>query len=784
MTHRHTTGGTLRDPFRTALITVLLALAATSFYAPGARAQSAPGEGPGGPILVVVNDADVANQFGRYYAEMLRAEGLNEFAVANVGALNAQTLSGYQVVLLAETALTDGQASVLDGWVNGGGNLIAMRPDAKLASLLGLGSKVGNLTNGYIKVATGSGPGAGITGETMQFHDTRLDGGADLWSLAGATPVATLYTSATTATSSPAVALRSVGPAGGQAAAFTYDLARSVVYTRQGNPAWAREDRDGVSPVRSNDLFFGGAADDWVNLAKVHIPQADEQQRLLANLITQMNLDRTPLPRFWYLPRGLPAAVVMTGDDHGTGGTSGQFDVFEDDSPAPCSVPDWQCVRATSYVYPSTSVSGAAGYLNKGFEIALHLDTGCSNQSDADLRSLWSDKASQFKANFGNSSIRTSRTHCIAWSGWANDAIIEREQGVRFDTNYYYWPGPWMLSFPGMFTGSGFPMRFADTDGSLVDVYQAATQLTDEWGGSQVQAVGVATHINALLERAVGPEGYYGVFTANMHTDATNVPHPGAAAIVEAAQERDIPVVSAAQMLDWLDGRNGSSFQGVNFNAGQLRFNVARAEGARGLEAMVPASASTGALTALTRDGVPISPTLRTVKGIDYVVFPATAGAYVATYATAGGGTPGPVIPTAPGPTTTGGTSQPPKPGSRGTPTPADPTATAPRAKVMRHTARVSADGIVRLQVRCPRSQLRCRVDVRLRRDGRLIANKAITLVGGKTTNVKLRLTRRARAQLARAGSLQVKAVLRLTNGEANPVITRTRVRLLAPGWR
>ena len=39
--------------------------------------------------------------------------------------------------------------------------------------------------------------------------------------------------------------LRSVGSAGGQAAAFTYDLARSVVYTRQGNPAWAGQKRDG-----------------------------------------------------------------------------------------------------------------------------------------------------------------------------------------------------------------------------------------------------------------------------------------------------------------------------------------------------------------------------------------------------------------------------------------------------------------------------------------------------------------------------------------------------------
>ena len=137
-------------------------------------------------------------------------------------------------------------ASSLSAWVQGGGNLIAMRPGTSLAGLLGLGSDTGDLDNGYIRVNTSSGPGAGITGDTMQFHDR-----ADRWTVAGATRVADLYSNATTATANPAVTLRSVGSAGGQAAAFTYDLARSVVQTRQGNPAWAGRERDGEIDSRS-----------------------------------------------------------------------------------------------------------------------------------------------------------------------------------------------------------------------------------------------------------------------------------------------------------------------------------------------------------------------------------------------------------------------------------------------------------------------------------------------------------------------------------------------------
>ena len=96
------------------------------------------------------------------------------------------------------------------------------------------------LSEGYLLVNTATGPGSGIVNQTIQFHGT-----ADRYTLGSATNVATLYSNATTATSNPAVTLRSVGANGGQAAAFTYDLARSIVYTRQGNPAWAGQERDG-----------------------------------------------------------------------------------------------------------------------------------------------------------------------------------------------------------------------------------------------------------------------------------------------------------------------------------------------------------------------------------------------------------------------------------------------------------------------------------------------------------------------------------------------------------
>jgi hypothetical protein len=741
----------LRRSILAIAIAVFIAGAGT-LWSPAARAQSAPGDGPGGPVLAVVDNSD---PFGRYYAEILRAEGLNEFAVKDKAELTAAALGGYQVVVLAQTSLTAAQVTTLTDWVQGGGNLIAMRPDPQLAGLLGLGADVGDLANGYLKVATGSPPGAGITGDTMQFHDS-----ADLRSAAGATTVATLYSNATAATSFPAVTLRSVGTGGGQAAAFTYDLARSIVHTRQGNPDWAGQERDGQAPIRSDDLFFGGAQADWVNLDKVAIPQADEQQRLLANLIEQMNLDRAPLPRFWYLPSGSKAAVVLSGDDHGNGGTIGQFNTYEAASPAGCSVGDWECVRSTSYVYPSTPLSDdqVAGYQAAGFEIALHLHvTGpspeCNNPTPAGLSTDLTNQLADVAAKWPSMAAPvTSRTHCIVFSDWSTEPSVEASHGIRLDANYYYWPGTWVQDRPGFFTGSGFPMRFADSNGALIDVYQAATQLTDESDQT------ISTEIKALLDKALGAEAYYGVITANMHTDLPD--SAGADAIVAEATSRGVPVVSAKQLLTWLDGRNASSFQNVGYSAGTLTFSVSPGSGARDLPAMVPTQSATGTLVSLTRGGGPVATSAQTIKGIGYAFFDAAAGSYVATY--------GPAVAASPTGTRGGGSRD----------------RKAPRVTVSRRAVRASRKGIVILRVTCPRSERHCFVDLKLRRGGRQLAHRTVTVGGGKTAKVRLHLTRSARRQLRRHRSLLVDVRATARDAAGNRATTTTRIRLLAPRRR
>ncbi len=584
-------------------------------------------QGPGGPVALVTS---TANPSSSYLAEIARAEGLNEFATVKNTDLTAVALAGYSVVVLGDVAITDAQVTALTDWVNAGGNLVAMRPDSRLLGLAGLTAATGTVSEGYLAVATATEPGAGITAETMQFHGT-----ANRYTLNGASTVATLYTTATASTGQPAVTLRSVGANGGQVSVFAFDLARSVIQTRQGNPAWAGQNRDGLTPNRSNDLFFGGSSADWVNLAKVQIPQADEQQRLLANLVTVMNRDRLPLPRFWYFPKTHKAVLVATGDDHAGGGTAGRFSTYAAASPQSCTVALWECARFTSYVYPNSPLTNAqaSAFQGQGFEVGLHPQNSCANYTSlANLQSTYTSQLTSWRAVYSSiPSPTTSRYHCIVWSDWVSQPKAELASGIRLDTNYYYYPGSWLADRPGFMNGSGIPMRFTDTDGSLLDVYQANTAMTDESDQSYPFTP------DTLFDRALGTQGYYGAFTANLHTDQASTFQDTEA--LASAQERGIPVVTARQLLTWLDGRNASSFSDLAWSGSTLTFSVGVGAGATQLTAMVPTVGPGGrVLSSVERAGTPVSFTTATVKGQQYAFFSASAGSYAAVYGAGGPG--------------------------------------------------------------------------------------------------------------------------------------------------
>ena len=586
------------------------------------------------PILIVTNIA--ANPFTGYLQEILLTEGLNAFATADIGTVTAAVLASYDVVVLGEMTLSVLQVTMFTDWVTAGGELIAMRPDSQFAGLLGLNAPAGTRQNAYLLINTAASPGQGLVNQTIQYH-----GIADNYTLNGATAVATIYSDAINATANPAVTLRTVNAGtGGQAAAFTYDLARSVAQTRQGNPAWAGQDRSedpDAAPVRPIDLFYGNSINtpqdpqtDWIDVSKIPIPQADEQMRLLANLILHMQSDTRPFPRFWYFPRDEKAAVVMTGDDHdavggNNNGTQGRLISYQNQSIPGCVVSNWDCIRSTSYIYTNAiTPAQASAHVTNGFEIALHTYTDtngsvCANFQPVgatNLATAFPPQLSSFNAayNPGVPAPRTVRTHCGPWSDYSTHASVGAANGLRFDTDYYHWfpiVGQWILQQVGFFNGSGMPMRFATAAGSVIDAYQAPTQMQDESGTQSYPAT-----VDTLLDRAIGIEGYYGFFVVNAHTD--NTASAVSDAVIASAVARGVPIISSAQALDWTDGRNSSTITNLGWNGTQASFTVTADSKANGLQAMMPSTFNGVAVAAITRDGSPITLRTETMIGRQY----------------------------------------------------------------------------------------------------------------------------------------------------------------------
>ena len=101
--------------------------------------------------------------------------------------------------------------------------------------------------------------------------------------------------------------------------------------------------------------------------------------------------------------------------------------------------------------------------------------------------------------------------------------------------------------------------------------------------------------------------------------------------MVASAQARGVPIVSARQMLMWLDGRNNRRSAHGPGREQDPDVHLTVGTGAKGLQVMVPTTA-VGVLASITRNGTPIAYTTQTIKGIAYAFFPAGSGAYQPRY--------------------------------------------------------------------------------------------------------------------------------------------------------
>lgn len=607
------------------------------------------------PLLILLNRQS-PNPFGPFLSEMLQAEGVNCYQVADVSGIHEAPLAWYDTILLADGPLSASQQEHLTTYVADGGGLVVMRPQASLYPWLGLESAGGTLDAGYLFVDGNCPIARGIDAGRLQFH-----GSADRSVATTAQVVAWLGSRDTGIEPHPALVYREHGK--GCMAAWLFDLARSIAYTRQGNPQMANLERDGGDGIRAADMFKN-----WIDLDRLVVPQADEEQRLLINLLTYMANRRRPLPRLWYFPGRAETIVVATGDSHGNPSSAiedvltrverkgGRFSVYYTAFPssdvrratkkAVYRVAELQ--RTISRQMPAPFPGDVEHWRQRGHEFSLHpyVEDG--------LGAGWEQHWREFTGLGYGTAMRTVRTHRILWTGWTETALVQATHGFRMNFDYYHWgplfqsrQGEWLY---GYMTGSGLPMRFIDEQGRLLNIYQQLTQMADDhwlnlhWGGvAKISADAALDIVRAMVVDSLA--GAYSVLTGHFHVDPYAIGGqwlPQAERWLEGfldiANTYSLPVVSADDWYGFTSARASTTFSNIEWFAeqGRLRLELSSpGQTAERLGVMFPLEHEGRRLADVAVDGAIQGFLTRRVGGVVYgwVTVPAGDHQLAATYA-------------------------------------------------------------------------------------------------------------------------------------------------------
>jgi hypothetical protein len=534
--------------------------------------------------------------------------------------------------------------------VNGGGRILAMRPDSQIAGLFGLAGASGVQSNGYVRFESaaafnGTFPASGLTTQTLQIH-----GDTDRYNLApGAVTLASLYSNANTATAYPAVVSSSTG----QAVAFTYDLARNIIYTRQGNPANGDVDVDGDGVLRTIDLFQSSGGTPWVDRDRIPVPQADEQQRLFARLVKAML--NQPMPQLWYFPGQAKTMLILTGDAHANPVGTYQNVINSVDSYGgditiyisignPVSDAFVQSARGLGHEF------GLHPYWNRPDSYPPYNVTNLSQGYTA-IETFWNSMG------YSSSWSRTVRHHQVHWRGWTDAAATAVANGMAMDTNFYHW-GAWLRkpdnSWPhGYITGSGQPMKFITANGTILPYYQQLTQLVDEQffasaGGVEALSASQAIAVSQQL-MAASQNGDYAAIMTQFHIDYYGFgdPQVWAEGTMAYAQSNGIPLWNADRWLTFTETRHDANYSNIAWDngTGVLTFDLAAAAPVgHNLTTVLPLTSSGRTLQSVTVDNSPVSFSVQTIKGTQVAFVNAAAGnhSFRATYQTFATPTAGP----------------------------------------------------------------------------------------------------------------------------------------------
>lgn len=575
------------------------------------------------PILLLATNSN----FGTYTGEILKAEGFNEFQMDSLmdAKITLKYLKQFDVVILAETAITPVQEEIISFYVKNGGNLIAFKPDKKLSDIFGIIDDNSTISEGYLQITANAEIGKGITGDPIQFH-----GEADAYQINGGKEIASLLVDSVQNAGLPAIVSNIYGK--GHSLAFLYNLPKSIIYTRQGNPDLAGLEKDGINGLRAMDLFTDG----WLKTSNNTINQADEQMRLLSHCIEKINTYTKPLPRFWYFPDTLKCLVTLTNDGEYRGEVDFEPQFRDVDSLG---------AKMTIYILDVKKVSKAwtDSWTTKGHEIAGHPDDvkEASNPTWHNMNNAIKTKKAEIAGKYVLP-MNTNVNHWFVWCGrdstgnpdFGAQAELEANLGIGMDINYAHYdmnsnqghflgtPG----SDQGNFTGSGLVMKFANNKGRVLNVYQHLNNVYDQQYKESKDPEGFYNCFKGLMDRSLTNE-VYSYISVKAHNDEYYFSKTPLLHMIAYARDNGIPVWTASKLLNFIKMKDEATFNGISWSNNRLSFKIQSSlTHTNGLTCMIPYTYNGGKISEITSNGVIQLYIVRSIKGFEYAMVTVMSG--------------------------------------------------------------------------------------------------------------------------------------------------------------
>ena len=576
------------------------------------------------PILLLSQKGS----FGAYTAEILKLEGFNEFEIKDAADKDLKDgyLHSFLLIILPNISIDHSLAQSLKNYVKAGGNLVAFSPGKNIAGIFGLEPMEDSLSNGYLAVAAGPGIGRELTERPLQIH-----GAAKKYRMTGASAIAKLYNKPSEPTEFPAVTGHRYGK--GNAFAFAYDLPKNICLTRQGNYESAGQEMDGIKGLRAMDLFTDG----WVDTANNTINQADAQMRLLSHTIKSLTANKLPLPRFWYFPDKLRTLVTLTND--------GEYS-DEKDIDVQLSDVEKEGGNMSLYILTADKVSKAStdAWQARGNEISGHPDNtkNAEHPTWQNMSEAISSKIKELNDRYAIDSMHTIVNHWFVWCGnnergetdFTAQAKIERAHGIGMDINYAHYDngstqghflGP-MGKRQGNYNGSGLPLKFADMDGNVIDIYQHLNNVYDQQYMEHKDSAGFFECFRGIIDRSLNDD-VYSYVGVKCHNDEYFFSHGPLMKMLRYAKEKHVPVWTGAKLLRFLKAKDDASFTSIRWSDNRLSFGIASSvPHESSLTCMVPGWYRNKKLATISVNNKSNTFSIRKINGTEYALFAVRPG--------------------------------------------------------------------------------------------------------------------------------------------------------------